>query len=131
MGFDDNPAGALPRTEAGSRREPRGRLATEAPVPATHEHREAWGAGGHPFARAIGAAEPRSDLVKLVVGVASVAHRETLPPPWLGAAARRRHVPGFLLPRSTPRKEPKIASDIDMIIQIRGFPFILPFAFRS
>jgi hypothetical protein len=73
--FDDDPAGARPRTEAGGWREPRLRLAAELPVTSAHEPRDAKRARGDAFARAIGPADPRSEGFEIVVGVVASAHR--------------------------------------------------------
>ncbi len=120
--LDDNAAGAVPRTEAGGRRESRCPFAAEAPMTSTHERRDAKGARGDPLAGAITPADPRSEGVELVVGIAAVAHRKTRL-----HAARRRSSGG---PYRDP-KGPIISSSFQSIIRIRGLPFILPSVFDS
>jgi hypothetical protein len=119
--FDDDPTGILPRTEAGGRGKARRPAATKAPMPSAHARRDAKGARGDAFARAIGPAEPRAEFVALVVvELGAVAHRKTSLLP-MGS--------GGIQPHIEPPKGPKISPDIQPILEIRGPPFILPSAF--
>ena len=126
--FDDDAARVVPRTEASGGRELRRRPGAEAPVTTAHERRDAKWARGHPIA-----SRDRSDRSEVE---SRPVDRPTYPacpspspissrPP--SARTRREGPHGSRYP-PTP-KEPKIPCYLHGVIQIRGLPFILPFAF--
>jgi hypothetical protein len=57
-------------------------------VTSANERGDAKGARGNPLAGAIGAADPGSEVVELVVRIATVAHRPPSPSGPLGGAAQ-------------------------------------------